>query len=244
MFSSTAVEEGQDDKDDKNIKGSKSVIGTNQNGDRDTNDTETQFKMSTEFKHTERDSPSPLTSPRKDCESRASTLTDVTNSHSASDCQSCSCSVSGSGSESSGSENEDGEKRQDDFDCRGTYKPYYSYYDDYPRRVRSQSLDFASARRELRRRRFSENHEWIRGENKQKIKEEPKKEDEPKAYTIYESILQEMGRRGSLHGHRPADVALDPAHAAILFRDSRGLPVADPFLERILLLSVCSHNQF
>ncbi|CAL8072931.1 unnamed protein product [Orchesella dallaii] len=249
--SSNAVEvdgeEEQIERNGKAVKDSKIVIAANVNGDRDVNDTETQFKMSTEFKPTERDTPSPLTSPRKSNESRASTLTDVTNSHSTSDCQSCSCSVSGSGSESGSDEDGDVDevdKKQDDFDCRGTYRPYYAYYDDYPRRVRSQSLDFASAHRELRRRRFSENHEWIRGETKQKIKEkEPSKpNDSPKAYTIYESILQEMGvfnfgRRGSLHGHRPADVALDPAHAAILFRDSRGLPVADPFLERILTLS-------
>ncbi|XP_021956207.2 5'-AMP-activated protein kinase subunit gamma-2 isoform X3 [Folsomia candida] len=42
-------------------------------------------------------------------------------------------------------------------------------------------------------------------------------------------------RRFSLHSHRPSDVQLDPAHAAILFRDSRGLPKADPFLERVIL---------
>ncbi|XP_049797329.1 5'-AMP-activated protein kinase subunit gamma-2-like [Schistocerca nitens] len=33
--------------------------------------------------------------------------------------------------------------------------------------------------------------------------------------------------------HRAADAHLDPHHAAILFRDSRGLPVADPFLEKV-----------
>ncbi|CAO1411679.1 unnamed protein product, partial [Diamesa serratosioi] len=32
-----------------------------------------------------------------------------------------------------------------------------------------------------------------------------------------------------------ADGSLDPHHAAILFRDSRGLPVADPFLEKVNL---------
>ncbi|CAG7719189.1 unnamed protein product [Allacma fusca] len=50
-------------------------------------------------------------------------------------------------------------------------------------------------------------------------------------------------RRSSLHSHRPSDVSLDPAHAAILFRDSRGLPVADPFLERILNLSEEEENE-
>ncbi|KAI8430696.1 hypothetical protein MSG28_000885 [Choristoneura fumiferana] len=35
--------------------------------------------------------------------------------------------------------------------------------------------------------------------------------------------------------HRASDAFLDPHHAAMLFRDSRGLPVADPFLEKISL---------
>ncbi|XP_063634006.1 uncharacterized protein LOC134804735 [Cydia splendana] len=35
--------------------------------------------------------------------------------------------------------------------------------------------------------------------------------------------------------HRASDAFLDPHHAAILFRDSRGLPVADPFLEKVSL---------
>jgi 5'-AMP-activated protein kinase regulatory gamma subunit len=39
---------------------------------------------------------------------------------------------------------------------------------------------------------------------------------------------------GTSRGLRP-DGTLDPYHAAILFRDSRGLPVADPFLEKINL---------
>ncbi|XP_066251285.1 uncharacterized protein SNF4Agamma isoform X1 [Euwallacea similis] len=33
--------------------------------------------------------------------------------------------------------------------------------------------------------------------------------------------------------HRASDAFLDPHHAAILFRDSRGLPVVDPFLEKV-----------
>ncbi|XP_051165788.1 5'-AMP-activated protein kinase subunit gamma-2 isoform X2 [Leptopilina boulardi] len=33
--------------------------------------------------------------------------------------------------------------------------------------------------------------------------------------------------------HRAADACLDPVHAAILFRDARGLPVVDPFLEKV-----------
>ncbi|XP_026315275.1 uncharacterized protein LOC113226757 isoform X1 [Hyposmocoma kahamanoa] len=35
--------------------------------------------------------------------------------------------------------------------------------------------------------------------------------------------------------HRASDAFLDPHHAAMLFRDSRGLPVADPFLEKVSL---------
>ncbi|XP_011310528.1 5'-AMP-activated protein kinase subunit gamma-2 isoform X2 [Fopius arisanus] len=35
--------------------------------------------------------------------------------------------------------------------------------------------------------------------------------------------------------HRASDACLDPVHAAILFRDARGLPVVDPFLEKVSL---------
>ncbi|XP_044730606.1 uncharacterized protein LOC123293765 isoform X2 [Chrysoperla carnea] len=38
---------------------------------------------------------------------------------------------------------------------------------------------------------------------------------------------------GTTVPHRASDAFLDPHHAAILFRDSRGLPVADPFLEKV-----------
>ncbi|XP_025829905.1 5'-AMP-activated protein kinase subunit gamma-2 isoform X2 [Agrilus planipennis] len=38
---------------------------------------------------------------------------------------------------------------------------------------------------------------------------------------------------GTLLPHRASDAFLDPHHAAILFRDSRGLPVVDPFLEKV-----------
>ncbi|EEB12126.1 AMP-activated protein kinase, gamma regulatory subunit, putative [Pediculus humanus corporis] len=70
-------------------------------------------------------------------------------------------------------------------------------------------------------------------------------------YRIYETIVKEgallrrssldperrrlsLGPVNSAHGpHRASDAFLDPHHAAILFRDSRGLPVADPFLEKV-----------
>nr|XP_012148367.1 PREDICTED: uncharacterized protein LOC100882269 isoform X2 [Megachile rotundata]XP_012148368.1 PREDICTED: uncharacterized protein LOC100882269 isoform X2 [Megachile rotundata]XP_012148369.1 PREDICTED: uncharacterized protein LOC100882269 isoform X3 [Megachile rotundata] len=68
-------------------------------------------------------------------------------------------------------------------------------------------------------------------------------------YRIYESILRQGAlRRSSLDPgarrfslgtpaipHRASDACLDPVHAAILFRDSRGLPVVDPFLEKVSL---------
>lgn len=40
---------------------------------------------------------------------------------------------------------------------------------------------------------------------------------------------------GTILPHRASDAFVDPHHAAILFRDSRGLPVVDPFLEKIKL---------
>lgn len=69
-------------------------------------------------------------------------------------------------------------------------------------------------------------------------------------YRIYNAILKEGAqlkqrsldpdrRRQSLGAiiptniHRASDAFLDPHHAAILFRDSRGLPVVDPFLEKV-----------
>ncbi|XP_054738444.1 uncharacterized protein LOC129244688 isoform X1 [Anastrepha obliqua] len=74
-------------------------------------------------------------------------------------------------------------------------------------------------------------------------------EDCGATYKIYERIVKEGAhmrrasadlekRRASLgaasRGLR-GDGTLDPHHAAILFRDSRGLPVADPFLEKVNL---------
>uniref|UniRef100_A0A1B0CH11 Putative amp-activated protein kinase gamma regulatory subunit n=1 Tax=Lutzomyia longipalpis TaxID=7200 RepID=A0A1B0CH11_LUTLO len=68
-------------------------------------------------------------------------------------------------------------------------------------------------------------------------------------YKIFDKIVKEGAhmrrasaelenrRRASLGTSRGlrADGTLDPYHAAILFRDSRGLPVADPFLEKVNL---------
>ncbi|XP_037036685.1 uncharacterized protein LOC119074565 isoform X2 [Bradysia coprophila] len=52
-------------------------------------------------------------------------------------------------------------------------------------------------------------------------------------------------RRASLGATRGlrADGTLDPYHAAILFRDSRGLPVADPFLEKVSLSDLEDESQ-
>ncbi|XP_076624673.1 SNF4/AMP-activated protein kinase gamma subunit isoform X2 [Colletes latitarsis] len=53
------------------------------------------------------------------------------------------------------------------------------------------------------------------------------------------SSLDPSARRFSLGTpaipHRASDACLDPVHAAILFRDARGLPVVDPFLEKVSL---------
>ncbi|XP_046395930.1 uncharacterized protein LOC124163225 isoform X2 [Ischnura elegans] len=51
---------------------------------------------------------------------------------------------------------------------------------------------------------------------------------------------------GSLGSHRAISLdhsTLDPHHAAILFRDSRGLPVADPFLEKVSLSDLEDESQ-
>lgn len=56
--------------------------------------------------------------------------------------------------------------------------------------------------------------------------------------SINSIIYSLLGRRGSLHSHRPADALIDPAHAAILFRDSRGVSaccskIMPPYSHRI-----------
>ncbi|XP_067614996.1 uncharacterized protein SNF4Agamma isoform X5 [Eurosta solidaginis] len=82
-------------------------------------------------------------------------------------------------------------------------------------------------------------------------------EDCGATYKIYEKIVREGAhmrrasadlekRRASLgaasRGLR-GDGTLDPHHAAILFRDSRGLPVADPFLEKVNLSDLEDDSQ-
>ncbi|NP_001119720.1 SNF4/AMP-activated protein kinase gamma subunit [Bombyx mori] len=85
-----------------------------------------------------------------------------------------------------------------------------------------------------------------------KVIQRPLLEDCGATYQIFDAILKEGAhlrraasqqaekRRSSLgnvpvNRHRASDAFLDPHHAAILFRDSRGLPVADPFLEKVSL---------
>ncbi|KYB27376.1 5'-AMP-activated protein kinase subunit gamma-2-like Protein [Tribolium castaneum] len=47
---------------------------------------------------------------------------------------------------------------------------------------------------------------------------------------------------GTIIPHRASDAFLDPYHAAILFRDARGLPVVDPFLEKVNISDLGSRN--
>ncbi|XP_045784964.1 general transcriptional corepressor trfA-like [Maniola jurtina] len=62
----------------------------------------------------------------------------------------------------------------------------------------------------------------------------------PSAHLRRAASQEAEKRRSSLGNvptarHRASDAFLDPHHAAMLFRDSRGLPVADPFLEKVSL---------
>lgn len=182
-----------------------------------------QFKMSSErlASADREESLSPLTSPCKGPRSRTSTLTDVTDSRSDSeDCNSCSVSCSDCSNDSS-EESEDEKavkplttvagcrarpdlhQRMDHFQGRtgpNAYRPLLQsfYHDRTTRRDRSQSVDYVHAQRELRRRRFSENHEWIRNEKKEQLQKEkqlekamPENDWVPK--TMYQAILHEMG---------------------------------------------------
>ncbi|XP_063903366.1 5'-AMP-activated protein kinase subunit gamma-2-like isoform X2 [Zophobas morio] len=48
---------------------------------------------------------------------------------------------------------------------------------------------------------------------------------------------------GTIIPHRASDAFLDPYHAAILFRDARGLPVVDPFLEKVNISDLEDESQ-
>ncbi|XP_022834518.1 5'-AMP-activated protein kinase subunit gamma-2-like isoform X1 [Spodoptera litura] len=99
---------------------------------------------------------------------------------------------------------------------------------------------------------FRSRSKSLDGDHSHKILRRQVLEDCGATYQIFDEILREGAhlrratsqdaekRRSSLGHvptirHRASDAFLDPHHAAILFRDSRGLPVADPFLEKVSL---------
>ncbi|CAG9137412.1 unnamed protein product [Plutella xylostella] len=99
---------------------------------------------------------------------------------------------------------------------------------------------------------FRSRSKSLDGEHLHRLQKRPLLEDCGATYQIFDTILKEGAhlrraasqeaekRRSSLGNvppmrHRASDAFLDPHHAAILFRDSRGLPVADPFLEKVSL---------
>ncbi|CAG9862858.1 unnamed protein product [Phyllotreta striolata] len=67
--------------------------------------------------------------------------------------------------------------------------------------------------------------------------DERKKKQQQLGAHLRQKSLDPERRRQSIgpipNIHRASDAFLDPHHAAILFRDSRGLPVVDPFLEKV-----------
>ncbi|XP_026315282.1 uncharacterized protein LOC113226757 isoform X2 [Hyposmocoma kahamanoa] len=99
---------------------------------------------------------------------------------------------------------------------------------------------------------FRSRSKSLDGDHLNKIVRRPLLEDCGATYHIFDTIVKEGAhlrraasqdaekRRSSLGHvptvrHRASDAFLDPHHAAMLFRDSRGLPVADPFLEKVSL---------
>ncbi|KAL1490411.1 hypothetical protein ABEB36_013112 [Hypothenemus hampei] len=54
---------------------------------------------------------------------------------------------------------------------------------------------------------------------------------------------QSLGAIIPTNFHRASDASVDPHHAAILFRDSRGLPVVDPFLEKVNISDLEDESQ-
>nr|XP_031848505.1 uncharacterized protein LOC116433964 isoform X2 [Nomia melanderi] len=83
-------------------------------------------------------------------------------------------------------------------------------------------------------------HSALTGEDKRKARTAAQHQAQIAAQgAIRRSSLDPGARRFSLGTpaipHRASDACLDPVHAAILFRDARGLPVVDPFLEKVSL---------
>uniref|UniRef100_A0A6P7FFN2 Uncharacterized protein LOC114327576 isoform X1 n=1 Tax=Diabrotica virgifera virgifera TaxID=50390 RepID=A0A6P7FFN2_DIAVI len=94
----------------------------------------------------------------------------------------------------------------------------------------------------------TEQEDQFRGRSKSLDCNAKKRVKDCDAYKIYDKILREGAhlrqrsldperRRQSIgpipNIHRASDAFLDPHHAAILFRDSRGLPAVDPFLDKV-----------
>ncbi|XP_035430890.2 uncharacterized protein LOC118263163 isoform X2 [Spodoptera frugiperda] len=81
----------------------------------------------------------------------------------------------------------------------------------------------------------------IEGAEKRKARAIAQQQQHAAGAHLRRATSQDAEKRRSSLGHVPtirhraSDAFLDPHHAAILFRDSRGLPVADPFLEKVSL---------
>ncbi|XP_011502544.1 PREDICTED: 5'-AMP-activated protein kinase subunit gamma-2 isoform X2 [Ceratosolen solmsi marchali] len=91
-------------------------------------------------------------------------------------------------------------------------------------------------------------HSAISAEDKRKAKAVAQHHLQQAAQSaLRRSSLDPTTRRLSLGtpsvSHRASDAYLDPVHAAILFRDARGLPVVDPFLEKVSLSDLEDESQ-
>ncbi|XP_033364213.1 serine-rich adhesin for platelets [Bombus vosnesenskii] len=83
-------------------------------------------------------------------------------------------------------------------------------------------------------------HSALSAEDKRKARTAAQHQSQSASQSaLRRSSLDPGARRFSLGTpaipHRASDACLDPVHAAILFRDARGLPVVDPFLEKVSL---------
>ncbi|XP_043584147.1 serine-rich adhesin for platelets isoform X1 [Bombus pyrosoma] len=83
-------------------------------------------------------------------------------------------------------------------------------------------------------------HSALSAEDKRKARTAAQHQSQTASQSaLRRSSLDPGARRFSLGTpaipHRASDACLDPVHAAILFRDARGLPVVDPFLEKVSL---------
>ncbi|GLV41653.1 SNF4/AMP-activated protein kinase gamma subunit [Carabus blaptoides fortunei] len=78
-------------------------------------------------------------------------------------------------------------------------------------------------------------HATVTADDRQKKRSQQHQQSTQGAHIRRTSLDPDRRRQslGTVIAHRASDAFLDPHHAAILFRDSRGLPVADPFLEKV-----------